>query len=261
MNAVWYHKKEYVIPGEWNELTQRQLLQVQEVFNRNVDELKGRMLLFRILCKMPWWKFLLIRSANLLPAVMEATEFLMTRNSLTKNLIPTYKGFAGPGDKMNIRMIEFCYSEGLFMAYKNQKDDKYLDQLIAILYRPIRKRYNHKLNPDGDHRMAFNPNLLDYNTMFIEDWPLPVKQSILMFYEGCRNEKIASNPKVFEGGSGDESLYGMWSVMRNVAKSGHLGDFEKVGEQYIDTILMELNEVVVEAEKMEFEMNKQKRTA
>ena len=72
---------------------------------------------------------------------------------------------------------------------------------------------------------------------------------------------MATNPRVFDEASPDagESLYGLWSVMRSVAKAGHFGDFDKVQEQYVDTILMELNEAIVEAEKMEAEMEAARR--
>jgi hypothetical protein len=44
--------------------------------------------------------------------------------------------------------------------------------------------------------------------------------------------------------------------MRSVAKEGTFGDFDRVNEQYVDTILMDLNEVVAEAEQIEMDRNK-----
>jgi len=261
MNTIHHKGNEYTVPGEWNELTGTQLVQVMKVFHMPMEETKGQLLLFRILMNMAWWKFLAIKSPGLITAASVAVDFLTGNNTLTKNVLPVYDGFCGPSDNMrNLKMAEFCFTESFCMAYKQSKDPLMLDKLVATLYRPRKKKYDVKKNPDGDLREPFNDNLMEYYSVQIGDWPIEVKLAILQFYEGCRNEKIKRNPKVFEGGGGEESLYGMWSVMRNVAKAGHFGDFDKVGEQYVDTVLMELNEVVVEAEKMEDEMRKNRTT-
>ncbi len=260
MIEVYYGKRSYMTPSTWNELKREQLLGVMNVLQQPVDEAKGLLMLLRIITRIPWWRFLLAKTPYLMDAAVEATSFLMEKNDLTKNLIPKYKGLYGPADSLsNLTMAEFCFTETFFSIWKHSTDEEYLDRLVAVLYRRKREGYNHRINPDGDHREKFNPNLIEYYRMQVEGWPKVVKQAIAHWYDGCRNQKIEENPKVFDGSGGQESVNGMWSVMRNVAKGGHFGDFDKVGEQYIDTILMELNEVVVEAERHEAEMKKMKR--
>jgi hypothetical protein len=286
MNFIYYKNYTHIVASEWNELTGKQLRKIMRVIWTGND-LQCRFKLFRILTGWSWKRLYLVSGmfhikqisfiaqlpfinkyvekylnncARLFDAVIDATHFLFVTNDLVKNLIPVYRGFYGPDEEIrNVKMAEFTFSEIAFLAWKKSKDPKYLDDLVAILYRPGRKKYDHRKNSDGDHREPFNPNLSPYNAKQIAKWPMDVKLSIATFYMGCREKKIIDNERVFSGsGEGDESLYGLWSVMRNVAKAGHFGDFDKVQDQYIDTILMELNEVIVEAEKREEEIENMK---
>lgn len=259
MNIVYYGKDAYPAPSAWNELNRSQLLKVMDVFYAQVSEAKGFLVILKVLTNMPWWKLFSARTPYIEAASKEASSFLMEKNDLTKNLIPYFRGKFGPADQMrNLKGGEFCFTEIFYSRWKNEQDDQFLDKLVAVLYRPARILYNHWINPDGDRRQEFNPNLIDRHTRAVSSWPKNVKLAIAHYYEGCRNEKILQNPKVFEGGSGEESVHGMWSVMRNVAKAGHFGNLDNVLNQYVDTILMELNEVVTEAERQEAELKKKK---
>jgi hypothetical protein len=259
MREVLFRNWSYALPDEWNELTRKKLLAVIKVMYLAPGDDAGVLQMFRALVQIPWWQFYMMRTPNLIDAAYEATAFLLKENTLTKNLIPFYKGFAGPSDQLgNVRMGEFCFSEFYFLQYKHNSLDKDLDLLVATIYRP-RKHwlfYNYRKNFEGDFRKPFSPHTIRYYAEDIAKWPRHVKLAIYHFYEGARAEKILGNPKVFDSSDGEESLYGLWSVMRSIAKSGHFGDLDKVQEQYIDTMLMELNETVAEAEKIEMERNK-----
>ena len=258
MIEVYYKKSFFKCPTEWNELTRKQVLQVMKILYGQTSEINGILMLFRCIASIPWWQFYTMRTGGLLNAALEATEFLVKENNLTKNLIPKYRGFYGPADQLgNLRMGEFCFAEFFYLKYRNSKEYADLDDLVSVLYRPGKRFYNHRINEAGDHRKPFNPNVQQHLKKSVKRWPLEVKHAILHFYEASRDEKIRNNDKVFSKGGG-ESLYGMWSTMRGVAKTGHFGDFDKVQEQYVDTILMELNETVAEAEEMEREQNKVK---
>jgi hypothetical protein len=259
MREAYFRRWSYSIPDEWNELNRKQLLAVIKVMYDEKGDDRGLLLLFRALARIPWWQFFMMRSPNLLEAAYDATAFLFQENKLTKNILTFYKGFAGPADQLtNVKMGEFCFSEFYYLQYKTNNETKPLDRLVATLYRP-RKHwlfYNYRKNFEGDYRKPFSPHTIMYYSENISKWPLHIKHAIFQFYEGARAEKIASNPRVFESSTGEESLYGLWSVMRSVAKSGHFGDLDKVQDQYVDTLLMELNETVVEAERIEMERNK-----
>jgi hypothetical protein len=259
MTNVYYKTWTFSVPDNWNEIDRTRMLQIMEIFYRENDDDRGRLLLFRALAQIPYAVLYLMKEPELITIARDCTEFLF-ENKLTKNPIMFWGKFAGPADSIsNMKIGEFTFAEFAYMQYVQTKDVRFLHTLVATIYRSKRNRllYSYSQNPDGDYRVPFNPNLVDYNTKVVSKWPRPVLDSIFHFYQGARAEKIAANPKVFDGTeSQGQSLYGMWSVMRSVAKAGHFGDFDKVQDQYIDTVLMELNETVVEAEKLEAERNK-----
>ena len=259
MNALFYGNREMEIPGQWNELDRAQLLTVARAFRMGATEVKGRLAIFQALARIPWWRLKKFATYVMVEGAFDATQFIAEKNDLTKQLIPKFRRWFrtwyGPCDSIgNMRMAEFSFAEFYFMKYSQGKDEADLDRLIACLYRPKKWFYSTRRNAAGDPRVPFNPNLVERGAQAVAKWPGEVKTAVLFFYEGCRNEKVAAFPKVFSGDGDGESLYGLWSVMRGVAKAGHFGDFDKVQEQYVDTIMMELSETIAESERMEAEM-------
>lgn len=283
MNVVLYKGKLIDIPDHWNELSGKQLIAIMKILYGNKDISKGKISLFKIVSGFTWleifkmtgyFRFLhldrwinaplipatlkkyLDRTERFMHAVDSCTEFIMETADLTVNHLPLIKGFHGPADDLvNVRAAEFFCSEFYFAQWKDTNQVAFLNLLVATVYRPSKKNYNKKNNPDGDIRIAFNPNLTAIYLPIIEQWPVEVKQAIALFYQGAREKKIVNNPRVFEKADGEgTTLYGLWSVMRMISKGGHFGDFDKVQDLYVDTLLMELNEVIVEADKMEAEI-------
>ena len=287
MKTIEINQKFYCVPETWNELSKEQLLQVMELLYKKDYPLENALLkLLKILTNMSWWAFFRapvttvqrykFRWKNFRLSLGEAlflskvehtgleeflylSDFLITANELTKNLLPQYRGFYGPAAEMyNVTMDEFVFSEDFYMQWAETKDDETpLNELVAVLYRPARLKYNKEKNEKGDIRIAFNENLCSYYAKTeICHWPLNVKTSIAQFYQACRDKWIHDNPDVFEGGTRDTpAQYGMISVMRGVAKSGvHGSTIEDVGRCYVNAILMELNELVQEAREHERQM-------
>lgn len=258
MKTLHFKNWQYDVPEAWNELDGKRFLQVMEVLTKETGDDKGILSVFRALAGIPWRQFYRMREPALMDAAVECTEFLFRENTLTKNLLPYYGGLYGPGHGLsNLKMAEFCFSEHRYIQYKQTPSPENLNMFIAVIYREGKSIfYDYVRNPDGDVRKKFNDELTPMLAMRIAKWPDHVKRAILLFYEGARNAKVKANDKVFGSSDGQESLYGLWSVMRSVAKEGTFGDFDRVNEQYVDTILMDLNEVVAEAEQIEMERNK-----
>jgi hypothetical protein len=222
------------------------------------------------------WSTLLFRMNQTcygLDEYLYLTYFLILSNELTKQVLPEYKEFYGPADDCgNMKMNEFVFSEHYYMAWaaiKRRKEEdpapteeeekeaeKLLNNLVAVLYRPARKKYDYRRNVEGDCRIAFNENLCEYfATSQVYAWPLQVKMAIVHYYEACRQKWVNDNMDVF-GGDGEPAKYGLLSVMRGVAKSGVHGTFDNVEQKYVSMILIELNEEVAEAREMEKAMKK-----
>lgn len=272
-----FYKKWWKIAGSWNELTAKQAINILTVLSIGLPIEKEKLMLLKILLKWSWWKTAVFfgqfrfnnlnkikkpsalfgrvmdRTATLAMAMDELTAFLKAENTLTKNLLPNYKKYAGPSDGMdNLRMAEFVYAESYFFKWRDGKNMGDLNNLVATIYRPMAKK---TAQHSDDVRVNFNPNMIAKYAVVVDRWPWQVKLLIAQYYAASRQQKIAQNPEVFaDSGTEEGSAFGLWGVMRSVAKAGHFGDFDKVQELYVDTVLMELTAAILEAEKHEQEM-------
>ena len=263
MTQIEINKKNYPIPQNWNEINQRQLLQVMKVlFLKKYPAEELVIKLLHVLTGATTAAFYRW-PAEEVDEFLYLTKFFLTQEmNFTKNHLPSYKyshtEFYGPADHLdNLRMKEFTLTEDLYLKWfdsfiseDQKKDIESLNELVAILYRPAPAKYDHDLNPDGDHREKFNQNIsCHYARTYVKQWPMKVKLAIATWYAGCRQNIVKINPDVFEGG-GDPARYGLVSVMLNVAESHVFGDFEKVEDQYVNLVMMQLNSLVDKARQL-----------
>ena len=254
MTIIELNKKLYTIPTSWDELSRKQLLGVISILYNDYEVNEALLLLLKRIANIGWLRYLLTPMGDKIEFFYLCT-FLYNETGTTKNIIKEHKGFIGPADDFNnITGDEFIFSEDFYFAFVNSKhaDDKALNELVAILYRPGKKNYNHKMDPDGDGRQAFNQNISSYYARtIIKKWKRPVRLAIFHWYQACRENMIKGNPKIFIGKKGEPAKYGLLSVMRTIAESGIHGDFEKVQKMYVKMWMMELNEKIAEADRME----------
>lgn len=252
MVTININKIFYSIPSTWNELNGRQLIEVIQTINRQgIFLLDAQVRLLKTLLNLTWWRMWLAGAASF-DDKLYLTDFLLQENTLTKNLLPTYKGMYGPADDFgNLLICEFIFTEQNYQAYNETANNDALNSLVAILYRPCKKRYNRKRNPEGDIREPYNDNLTALYAAQVSRWPVVVKLAILHFYEGCRQKLQQDFPEPFSGGSGEESKYGLWSVMRGVAERAVHGDLKQVEKMYLKEFMMELTELMAEARRIQ----------
>lgn len=257
MIKTFIHNKWRSVPDKWNDLTVKQLVQVLSVFGNTDDVVQAKLKLLKIITGLNWWQWV-NASADELNDRLHLVDFLIKENTLTRNLLPSYRGFAGPADDFeNLVMSEFVYTEAFFQQKAdNYADVEALDNLISILYRKKKKGYDSDRNQDGDIREPFNEFVCKH---YAKDevcfWPLKVKECIFFWYEGCRSKLAADFPEVFAGGEGDPAKYGLVSIMRNVAEKGVHGKFEDVERKPVRLIMLELDEMMTEAKNLKDSMN------
>jgi len=255
MTIIEINKRLYTVPTCWNELTRRQLLDVMKIiyspllFTIEAAYLK----LLKTITGMGWYHFFSAPITEL-EEYLYLVDFLFKENELVKQVIPVYKNMYGPADDFNnLIMAEFIFTEDIYLKFCDSKkeDINLLDQLVAILYRPTKKAYDHKLNKDGDPRMPFNENICIYNAKkCVRRWPANVKHAILHWYQGCQQKLINEIKEFSTGDEGDPAKYGLLSVMRSIAEKGIHGDFEKVEKMYVRMWVMELSEMSEETKRI-----------
>jgi hypothetical protein len=254
MQDIKIHKHFYLVPTEWNELTGPQLVKIIRVlYNPDLDPITCLLHLLKTITNMTWWRFYLCPASHL-HENMDVVDFLVTTNTLTKNVLPCIGGFYGPGDNFNnLLMDEFVFAEDHFLRYKeDDTNTQALNDLVATLYRKPKPGYDHKRNPDGDPRQSFNENVCAYHSKHtIPHWPVEKKIAIALWYEASRNQMIKDFSRVFSNTGGDQAKWGLVSVMRNVASGGVYGDFKSVEKTFVKMIMVELDEMITDAERIE----------
>lgn len=108
-----------------------------------------------------------------------------------------------------------------------------LNQLVAILCRPRRadwRKFMHSADWNGDVREPFNEAHTRQHADRLDFLPLNLKLVVLDYFERTNNAFLATYGELF--GSSKEPRYGDgrgWvMLLKNVAKEGHFGDYEKV---------------------------------
>jgi hypothetical protein len=254
--------EQYSIPTAWNELTSGQLVRVVRLFDRKeLPEQAAKVELLKIMTGIGWVK-MWYNGFGAIEDKLHHTEFLLKENLLTKNLFVAYDGFYGPADDFNNLLIkEFIFTEMFYQEYKDLPLEKSgsLDRMIAILYRPLKAGYDLTTNIDGDPRESFNENLTEHYSKEVSCWPMHIKLSMLQWYEGCKASLVAANDDIFSGKStGEPAKHGLWSVMRGVAEKGVHGNIHQVEQMFLKVFMMELNELMEEAKRIEQQLQQQK---
>lgn len=252
MTIICLNKRYYSIPTQWNELSQRQLLAAMNVLISHESVDKTVLQLLRILTGISWFRFLMAPMKEK-EQFLYLTFFMVESNELTRQIITRYRRCGGPDDDFNnITGNEYVFSEHYYFQYLQEKQDIYLDQLVAVLYRPLKRRYNFRINPDGDTRRPFNENECNYRAGHsVRKWPYGVKLAILYWYQACREKMLLDNPDVFTGDSSEPARFGLISLMRTIAEGGIHGTFNEVQNMHVKMWMMELNERVDEVKKQE----------
>lgn len=124
----------------------------------------------------------------------------------------------------------------LDFAHPDQPDPTALDTLIATLCRPERPdlaTFRESLAWNGDRREPFNEARSELRATALADLPLPLKVSLLDYFERMNTHFLQQFSEMFGGDA--QPRYGDgrgWIMMlKNAAKTGTFGPFDQVCQQ------------------------------
>jgi hypothetical protein len=177
---------------------------------------------------------------------------------LLKQLIPVITAgkerLYGPGDRMiNITAGEFAKAETRYQSYLNTGDEKYLNELIAVLYRPnkrfinLRKFFQHW---DGENRVDYHDFHLA-RAKAIGKIDHVTRLCILLHFEGCRNYAVNQNPEIFEPDGSDEPENNTGWAGIFQAISDKPTEIEQIARLNFWTLLFDLKQKAIQAKKLE----------
>ena len=212
MNKVEIDGKTYSSPSNWNELTRKQVLFVSRLFQGQLTmvDFKLRALFDFLSVRPKVTKRIHPEDAYFL---CETLDFLFSEVSLTRNLLSVIRTgrrkYLGPSDAMmNCTFGEFTMANSLLDAFAKTKEQKYLDEMVAVLYRPkkwfwfIRKAFTDNQDP----RQRFASRSLKTRCQRMSRVEYCIKYSVFLFFSGVLNSLPMLYPYVYEhkGESGSE---------------------------------------------------------
>jgi hypothetical protein len=252
-------RRKYKLPESFNELTRKQLVRIAglQLSDKHIDV--AMIEIMRVLLNMSHLRYTLLRP-EIKERLLTYCTWVISENTCTAQLIPSYRRwcsphkFYGPDSELdNLKMAEFHACEVSYRKFLEGRDGA-LDELISILYRPAKPRYDHRKNIDGDVREKYNGNTVKYRTRIVARWPADIKQAILLFYDGCRMKFIKDHPIVFapakEDETEDDQFHGMFMMIRGLAADGKYGTVNDVEDLYVVTALNEVTQLLIEQQKL-----------
>jgi hypothetical protein len=215
MNTVTINGKDFMLPASWNELTRDQLIYMAGLFSKklSVVDFKAHLL----------WKFLRVKT-DLMGRIDEEDahglaqtfNFLLEDVRLTTNLIPRIGRYYGPGNAMmDCSFGEFTKASMKLEDYARTGEDKYLDELVAILYRPRKKFWFIRkwFTDTTDCRVRFIEKYLDRRSQRMVDVNHNVKYAVYLFVTGVLCSLPDKFPNVYRKKGGNEKNLGGWAAL------------------------------------------------
>ena len=212
MNQVEIDGKTYSMPSNWNELTRKQVLFVSRLFQGQLTmaDFKLRALFDFLSVKSKVIKRIHPEDAFFL---CETLDFLFSEVSLTSNLLPVFRigirKYLGPSNAMmNCTFGEFTMANSLLDTFAKTKEQKYLDEMVAVLYRPRRWFWFilKGFTDNQDPRQRFASRSLKTRCKRMATVDYSTKYSVFLFFSGVLNSLPVLYPYVYKqkGDAGSE---------------------------------------------------------
>lgn len=271
-------------PSSWNELSLQQLREFAHLITQgyNLTELRT-VFLFKLLriqrtAKQPFQFLIQVKRGRKKFAISDddfsmlvsSLDFIFSKkhdqpfvnSRLTKNHFPKVGKLCGPSDACyNICFLEWHTAELEFARYNRLLEEKYLDRLIATLYRPASGISTKDVEYNGDLRQPFNDHLIDDIAQETAKLPAITKYIIYLFYQGCRIGFIERFDRVFSKGDSETSTKDKTPLFLQMTDELNLKDVTKNKEIHstnIMEVLTRLQREKIKAEEMEEQMKKLK---
>ncbi|MDR6565457.1 hypothetical protein [Chitinophaga ginsengisegetis] len=252
MITVIYKGHEYRVAESWDELSGKQFLEIISILlssqQGELAELKILQVLLqvsaRFICKIP---------ADQLTGIMHLVRGFQEDMQLTRQLVPFIKvgkKLYGPAAAFeNMTAAEFHFADMHYQEWKATGADEALSMFLAVLYRPVKQKYDVEKDPDGDRREKFNANTTAFYSRYTSRLSRGVMLAIIFQYESWRRQMEENYKDVFNHQSDHVSNIqaGWFGVFRGVAGDGKYGEMEKVEQIPIHTLLLELQFLIEEA--------------
>lgn len=191
-------------------------------------------------------------------------DWVFNKVDLTKNLVPGFvlhrKLYIGPDNGLkNVRFAEWIVADTNYVNYCHSRDEGDINQLVACLYRPKGKGDCFKPNKAcyrGDEREKFNDAVLEIRAGTVANLPINIRLGIYLWFASCRQQIIASYPKVFEPDENTKNANsllagdGWLGVYDDLRGDPKFGGPDKLEEEFIHTIFQSLTRTKIKNDEL-----------
>ena len=200
------------MPTTWNELSEKQLIQVAGLLNSQLSSpYEFRIKAVQILAKLNLMQVFAL--GELLVDLYPFVEFLEKEIELTSNRIESIKAkrqrFFGPiGNFETLTAGEWTEADEAYMDYSSNQNSDALNRLMAILYRDRQKgMWKGSSKWAGDYRIPYMEATVNTRIEAMQRVPIGTKLAVLLWWKGCRREWEQVFERVFKDKSeGPESF-------------------------------------------------------
>jgi hypothetical protein len=234
----------------WNELTGRQLLRLARLRLAGQEPTPDDLL--QVLLQVPpstWRRLSVAHRVQLRPRAQFLSATAQGVAPLTAQLLPHFNcswcRYYGPREAFrNLRFDEFIFADSFYLRYLKTGEQRYLDQLVAVLYRPQAAGYAPRsVDYQGDRREPFNEHLLPSRAKTLGRLRANAKLAVLLYYRGCRRLLEERYDYVFTESNQSQATSSGWQeVLHGLA--GEVIHLEATAHQSLHNVLRHMNRVL-----------------
>lgn len=197
-------KFNFDVPSSWEDLDPHAFATIIEVMNfSKADKYTISISLLALLIGQKNFHVLDGLPDELLYDMVPLTNFLVEEKPPLKNYFPELKlkkikHIAPADDLSNIGFGEWCFAYEYYKLYQITRDKKYLNRLIATLYRPVDpKQKEDSPTFKGDTREVFNEVLVKRRSFAVSSVSERMKIAILAWFSVALKNVSEDRPHVF----------------------------------------------------------------
>jgi len=196
------------IPSRWEELDAHQYATIVEIrgFSK-ADPFTMAMSLLTILMGTENYHILYYLPDEDKHSLVTLTDFIMNVSVPVKNFFPKLnlrkKEYFAPSDHLSeLNFGEWCFAYQAWDYYTKFKDEQFLNELIAILYRQ-KSTDPMALEKVGDIREAFNENIISKHAKSVANLQSRIKLAVYAWFTSALTQQMSYRPTAFPVGAAD----------------------------------------------------------
>jgi hypothetical protein len=279
MHEVFINGRLRKVEAGWNDLTRDRLLRlVPLLYEPNPNRVALQLKLLRFLLGLTPAFFAHYVTPVQMTQLLWMADFLLGETcGLTAQVLPWLRRsrtwrrpfprtWWGPRESLrNLTFAEFIFADAYFVAFATRREAGALDKLVAVLYRPQRRRYRPKAATyRGDRREDFNEHLVAGRAEQVARLTDAEKLAVLTWYRGCRDELVLHFPLVFTPDEDDEenprpASTTTWGQVLRELSGTSFGTLDETARQPVRTILAKMEDDARRAKELKRQHEEQAR--